>query len=62
MGEEKITEVPAVDGTPVFTCKRCGSHNFAKVGITQSQYGGSGAGTSYLITCTNCHNAEKLEE
>jgi|APFre7841882654_1041346.scaffolds.fasta_scaffold62801_3 hypothetical protein len=59
MGKIKVVH-PDLQGTPVFTCSKCGSHTFCAVVIWSAKYSGPGVGYARAIVCANCQAVQKV--
>ncbi len=59
MGKIKVIH-PELQGTPVFTCAKCGCHTFDAVVIWSAKYSGHGVGYARAVVCVNCQTVQKV--
>lgn len=53
-----VKEVVPDEVNFVFTCKKCGCHDFTNMSTNMSKWGGAGVGANKIKVCKNCNFAE----
>ena len=46
----------------VFTCRKCGNHDFTNMATNTSKWGGAGLGAHKVRVCKSCNFAEDVPE